>query len=147
MYCKNCGTFIPDGISFCPSCGTVQDVAPEQKASYPYQQPQQQPQQQYQPPYQQQYQSPYQQYQQQHQPAEGSMPNEGVALVLVILGFLVGVLWGIIELLSYNKMKSAISAGNCSEAQRHAKKIRTVFIIGAVINTLLVIFYISQGSF
>lgn len=29
MFCKNCGSMIPDGVNFCPACGTPVAAAPE----------------------------------------------------------------------------------------------------------------------
>ncbi|MCR4780726.1 MAG: zinc ribbon domain-containing protein [Ruminiclostridium sp.] len=79
MFCKNCGTQLPDTAIMCSHCGADLSVKqPQQQYQQPqqqYQQPQQQyqqPQQQYQQPYQQQYQQPAQPYgnpvQQQYQP-------------------------------------------------------------------------------
>ena len=50
MFCRNCGSNIPDNAPFCPNCGTATGAGQQQ--------------QQYQQPPQQQYQTPQQQYQQ-----------------------------------------------------------------------------------
>lgn len=71
MYCESCGTFVPDGQSFCSNCGTpVAQAAPAPEAAAPAPQPMVQPQP-AQPAYQQPaYQQPQPQYQQlqYHQP-------------------------------------------------------------------------------
>ena len=62
VFCPNCGAQLPDGTTFCTSCGTPlgQQAAPQQpqQPQQVYQQPQQTYQQPYQQPYQQQYQAP-----------------------------------------------------------------------------------------
>ena len=65
MYCESCGTFVPDGQSFCSNCGTpVAQAAPAPVAAAPAPQPMVQPQP-AQPAYQQPaYQQPQPQYQQ-----------------------------------------------------------------------------------
>ena len=69
MFCPKCGAQLPDGTTFCTSCGQplAQQAAPQQQA---YQQPQ------YQQPQPQQYQQPYQpQYQQQYQQPQYQQPQ------------------------------------------------------------------------
>ena len=34
-FCKNCGNQLADGVSFCPNCGTAQNVAPAQSVNAP----------------------------------------------------------------------------------------------------------------
>ncbi len=69
----------------------------------------------------------------------GPMPNASGYLVMVILGFLLGIIWGALSIGHYNKMKEAIAMNDSVSANSHAKKIRTFFIIGLVVNILLII--------
>ena len=90
-----------------------------------------QPQQPYQQP-------PFQQDYQQQVPA-GDMPSQGLYLVLMIIGFFLGVLWGCLSISPYKKMKAAIAANDSIEAKAQAKKILTIFIIGVVVNVLFIV--------
>ena len=74
------------------------------------------------------------------------MPSQGGYLALVILGFLLGILWGALSIAPYNKMKAAIANGDAETAQANAKKIRTFVIVGLVINVLLVIGNLAQSG-
>ena len=67
------------------------------------------------------------------------MPSAGTYLALTIIGFFLGILWGILCLSPYKKMKAAIEVGNADEAWKNAGTIRTLFIIGLVINVVLII--------
>ena len=69
----------------------------------------------------------------------GPMPNPSVYLVLVILGFVLGIIWGVLSVSPYKKMKEAIAANNSYVANANAKKIRTFFIIGVIVNVLFFI--------
>ena len=69
----------------------------------------------------------------------GNMPNMNLYLTLVILGFVLGVIWGALSISPYNRMKQAVAANNAAEAQNCAKKIKTIFIIGVVVNVLVLI--------
>ena len=70
---------------------------------------------------------------------EGNMPSKGTYLTLVILGFLLGIIWGALSLGPYNTLKAAIANGDVETAQANAKKIRTYVIIGLVLNVLIFI--------
>ena len=67
------------------------------------------------------------------------MPSQGLYLVLVIVGFLCGILWGALSISPYSKMKAAIAAGDAETANANAKKIRIFVIIGIVLNVLIII--------
>ena len=85
MFCKNCGTEIPNNVAFCTRCG-----APVQNQAQP--QPQQPPQGgYYQPPQQQYYQPPVQQ-------GNGKTPI--ISLVLGIVGIVFSLLIPIIGLIA-----------------------------------------------
>ena len=75
-----------------------------------------------------------------------NMPNKGTYTFLLVVGFLCGILWGVLSLSPYNKMKAAIDAGDVDEANSNAKKVRTFVIIGVVINVLIIIGKFAQNS-
>ena len=70
---------------------------------------------------------------------EKKMPSQGGYLALVILGFVLGIIWGALSVSPYTKMKAAINNGDAETAQANAKKIRIYVIIGIVINVLIFI--------
>lgn len=65
------------------------------------------------------------------------LPKKDTYLALLILGFVLGLIWGLLSWGPYKKLKEAIEIGDSDEAWANAKKIRTYVIIGAVINVLL----------
>lgn len=67
------------------------------------------------------------------------MPSKGGHLAMVIIGFLLGILWGVLALFPYNKMKAAIDAGDEAEAWANAKKVKIFFWIGVGVNVLFII--------
>ena len=67
------------------------------------------------------------------------MPSKGFHLFLLILGFLLGVIWGILSIGPYRAMTEAIAAGDAETAWINAKKIRKWVLIGIVINVLIII--------
>ena len=145
--CQACGTTIPDGAAFCPNCGNAATATAPQPPVQDAAQGQYEPQQPYyQPPvqdaapgqYAPQQQPFYQpQYTQQNAVPSGPMPNKTVHTVLLVLGFLCGILWGLLALGPYKKMSAAIDANNSIEANNQAKKVRIFAIIGIVLNVLL----------
>lgn len=70
---------------------------------------------------------------------ENKMPSQGKYLALVIVGFLMGILWGVLSIFPYRNMKAAIASGDVLTAQENAKKIRIFVIIGVVLNVLFLI--------
>lgn len=66
------------------------------------------------------------------------MPNKTTYLFLVILGFLMGIIWGALSISPYNKLKTAVDNNDAVVAAENAKKIRTYVIIGVVFNVLFV---------
>ncbi len=68
------------------------------------------------------------------------MPSKGLHLFFVIAGFMMGALWGALSISPYVRMKNAIEAGDYSEAQANAKKVKMFFFIGLGVNALFVIF-------
>ena len=73
------------------------------------------------------------------------MPSKSTYLVLVIVGFLFGILWGLLSLSPYNKLKVAVDNGDVEEATANAKKIRIFVIIGVVLNILVLIGRMAGG--
>ena len=67
------------------------------------------------------------------------MPSKGGYLALVILGFVLGIIWGVLSISPYQKLKAAVDSGDVYTAQENAKKIRRFVIIGVVLNVLLFI--------
>lgn len=68
---------------------------------------------------------------------KSSMPSKGAYLALVILGFLLGILWGLLAIFPYYNMTKAINTGNTAEAWNNAKTIRLILLIGVGCNILL----------
>ena len=75
-----------------------------------------------------------------------NMPNKTTYLILVIIGFVAGILWGILSISPYTKLKAAVDAGDVETAQANAKKIRIFVIIGIVINVLAIIGRLAQSG-
>ena len=73
------------------------------------------------------------------------MPNKTTYLILVIVGFVCGIIWGILALGPYNKMKEAIAAENVEEAWTYAGKVKKFIIIGIIVNIVIVFFNIMGG--
>ena len=73
-------------------------------------------------------------------PAEmGDMPSKGLYTTLLVFSFLFGILWGILALSPYNKMKAAINAGDAVEARANAKKVLIFFFVGLAINAVIIL--------
>ena len=79
--------------------------------------------------------------------ADGPMPNKTLYTVLLVIGFLCGILWGILALSPYNKMKAAIDAGDSAEANKQAKKVMIFAVVGIVINAALLIFNVMGSGY
>jgi hypothetical protein len=73
------------------------------------------------------------------------MPKKGLYKTLMILGWFLGIIWGALALSPYNKMKAAIEAGDVDAAWIYAKRVRLFFIIGLVINILMIIGQLAQA--
>ncbi len=74
------------------------------------------------------------------------MPSQGGHLFLVVLGFILGIIWGLLSMGSYKDMKAAIASGDSVTANKKAKNIRIIFIIGMIISILAVIGAMSQRN-
>lgn len=78
--------------------------------------------------------------------SKDKMPSQGGHLFLVVLGFILGIIWGLLSMGSYKDMKAAIASGDSVTANKKAKSIRIIFIIGMIINILAVIGAMSQRN-
>ncbi len=67
------------------------------------------------------------------------MPSKGGHLAMVIIGFLLGILWGILAISPYTRMKVAIEAGDAETAWANSKKVKTIFWIGVAVNVVFII--------
>ena len=76
----------------------------------------------------------------------GDMPNAGLYLFLLIVGFLCGILWGLLSLGPYKRMKAAIEANDSVEAKKNANKILIFAIIGVVLNVMVLIGNLAQSG-
>ena len=73
-------------------------------------------------------------------PAEmGSMPGKGLYTTLLVFNFLFGILWGLLSISPYNKMKAAIDAGDVATARSNAKKVLIFFFIGLAVNIFIIL--------
>lgn len=92
------------------------------------------------------YQQPNQFGQQNFGYPAANMPNVNTYLILVIVGFVCGVIWGCISIGAYNKLKQAVSFNDYDGAIKNANKIKTVTIIGVIVNILFIIIRISLSQ-
>ena len=74
------------------------------------------------------------------------MPNKGAYTALLILGFICGILWGILSISPYSKMSKAIEAGEAATAWENAKKVKIFCLIGVAINVLMLMFSCGANS-
>lgn len=72
------------------------------------------------------------------------MPKKGNYIALVVLGFLLGIVWGIYGITQYSPMVKAIEAGDETEAWTRAKRIKTATLIGAAVNILYLFYMMTQ---
>jgi len=160
MFCPFCDSQIPDGAATCPACGAqLSAVAPAATAPatpaaeapaaatpaaavpaaaasssvIPTITPA--PTVQAQPAV---YQDGSQNYGTQGAASAGSMPSTGAAIALIVVGFLCGILWGIIGVTQYGPMKRAIDAGDAATAQSKFKVIAIATGIGVVANLMFI---------
>lgn len=62
------------------------------------------------------------------------MPKKGTYIALIVIGFLLGIIWGVYSLTQYSPMMQAVEAGDSTEAWARAKKIKIATILGVVAN-------------
>ena len=76
---------------------------------------------------------------------KGDMPSKGLYTFLLVLGFLLGLIWGALSISPYQNMKKAIDAGNSAEAWEHAGKIKRWILIGVAVNVVLIVLRSCTG--
>ena len=67
------------------------------------------------------------------------MPSVGGHLTMVIFGFIFGVLWGLLALGPFKRMKEAVEYGAPETAWENARKVKKFFFIGLGVNVLVLI--------
>ena len=70
--------------------------------------------------------------------AIAGMPSTTTAIILIVVGFLCGILWGIIGITQYGSMKKAIEAGDAETANKKFNIIKIATIVGVVLNVLII---------
>lgn len=66
------------------------------------------------------------------------MPNKRNAIILIVIGFICGIIWGIIGVVQYSPMKAAIEAGDVETAQKKYKIIKIATLIGVILNVVII---------
>lgn len=141
MYCPLCGAEIRVARGFCPQCGgdLNEAVGEPQELERPVQtgaptvseQPAWADSTHSEPPTSQTITSS-------SSPTNSDMPSAGTSMVLIVVGFLCGVVWGAVGLSQYGALKSAIEMGDVETAKKKASFIRNITIAGVVINLLVI---------
>ncbi len=70
------------------------------------------------------------------------MPSKGKHTAMFVFSFIFGVLWGLLSIGAFKTMNQRIAAGDVEGANQSAKKVRTFFWIGLIVNIVLVVAYI-----
>lgn len=156
-FCASCGTPVAaDPVQETVAAVTPEPVVPEPVAAQPvepvvvapvaaqpveYAQPQYAQPQPEQPQYVQPQYAQQQYAQQQYAPIvpanQADMPSKGLAIALIVVGFLCGIIWGIVGFTQYGPMKEAINRGDVATAKDKFKTIAIATGVGVVINVLL----------
>ena len=77
---------------------------------------------------------------------KNGLPSKGSYTVLMILGFFLGLIWGILSIGPYRKMSIALDAGDADTAWVNANKIRKWFRVGAAFNICMILMMMCQIS-
>ena len=72
------------------------------------------------------------------------MPSKGAYTAWLVVGFVTGVLWGLLALAPFKRMNRAIAADDADEAWRNAGRVRLFALIGITLNVVYIIFYILR---
>ena len=71
-----------------------------------------------------------------------TFPNKKSVLFLIAVDFLCGIIWGIIGIVKYSPMKTAIENGDAETAQQKYKEIQIITLIALIINVFLMVLYL-----
>ncbi|MCR5565938.1 MAG: hypothetical protein K6F61_03740 [Clostridiales bacterium] len=71
---------------------------------------------------------------------QADLPKKGLYTFWLVVGFVTGVLWGLLSLSPYSKMNKAIKDNDPYEAWPNAKKVRMFALIGIGVNVLFLLF-------
>ena len=74
------------------------------------------------------------------------MPNKGTYLALVIVGFVLGIIWGAISISPYMNLGKCIEAGDVDGAWENANKIKKYVLIGLAVNVVVIIGRMAAGA-
>ena len=69
------------------------------------------------------------------------MPNKNNYIILIVIGFLCGLVWGAFGLTQYSPMVKAINEGDEETAQKKARNIKIATIAGIVVNIAAIIWF------
>lgn len=70
------------------------------------------------------------------------MPSRGKHITMFVFSWIFGVLWGALSIGAFVTMNKRIEAGDVEGANQSAKKVRTMFWVGLIVNIVLIVFYI-----
>ena len=65
------------------------------------------------------------------------MPSRGKYIAFFVINWCMGILWGLLSLGAFITMNKAINAGDVEQAQKSAKKVQTIFIIGLIVTIVI----------
>ena len=65
------------------------------------------------------------------------MPSRGKYIAFFVVNWCMGILWGLLSLGAFITMNKAINAGDVEQAQKSAKKVQTIFIIGLIVTIVI----------
>lgn len=77
---------------------------------------------------------------------DDKMPSSVANLILVVVGFLCGVIWGVIALIQYNKMNAAIEQGDVQTAKAKAQNVKIAVGIGVALTLIALLGTCSQAA-
>ncbi len=77
---------------------------------------------------------------------EKPMPSVGGHTTMLVFGFIFGVIWGLLALGPYKRMRIAINAGDSIAAWANANKVKLFFFIGLGVNILFMIISFAMNS-
>ena len=73
------------------------------------------------------------------------MPSRGKYIAFFVINWCMGILWGLLSLGAFITMNKAINAGDVEQAQKSAKKVQTIFIIGLIVTIVICVACILIG--